>query len=168
MSARLIIITVIFTAVLVAGFVLVWPKYQDFQSVLSKLQQKEAELNSKTAYYSKIKEIWERLEKYEDVLAKIDSAFPNNYSIPVLFNYLQKTTGETGLVLENLTFEGVTGDKVKEISIRLEVSGDYSSFKNFLSAIENSARFFKVKSISFSSSKEGKFSFDLGIATYSY
>lgn len=156
-----------FAAALVGGFTLVLPKYQDFVYTQSVLAQKEEELNSKTAYYSKIQEIWGELEKYQDVLAKIDSAVPNDFSIPVLFNYLQTTAGDTGLIMENLTFEGVAGNKVKEISIRLQLAGDYSSFKNFLSAIENSARFFKVGSINFSFSK-GKFIFNLGISTYNY
>lgn len=168
MPTRLIILIVMLVAVLTAGFTLVWPKYHDFQLAILTLKQKEAELNSKTAYYSKIKEIWGELEKYEDVLVKIDSAIPSSSSIPVLFNYLQKTSGETGLILENLTFGEIAGDKVKEISIHLQIVGDYSSFKNFLSAIENSARFFEVKSISLSSSGKGKFSFNLEITTYSY
>ena len=107
MTTRLIIIILMFAGALVGGFILVLPKYQDFTHLQSMLIQKEKELSSKTAYYSKIQEIWVELEKYQDVLAKIDSAVPNDFSIPVLFDYLQNTAGETGLVLENLTFEGV-------------------------------------------------------------
>ena len=168
MSTRLIIIIVMIAAALAAGFILVWPKYDDFHSAVLTLKQKEAELNSKMAYYSNIKEAWEELEKYEDVMVKIDSAIPDYSSIPVLFNYFQKTSGETGLVLENLTFGEATGDKIKETNIQLQVTGDYSSFKNFLSAIENSARFFAIKNISLSSSGKGKLSFNLEITAYSY
>lgn len=168
MSTRLTIIIVIITVALAVGFILVWPKYNDFHSAVLTLQQKEAELNSKTAYYSNIKEAWGELEKYDDAIAKIYSAVPNYSSIPVLFNYLQKTSGEAGLILENLTFGEPAGDKIKEISIQLKVTGDYSSFKNFLFAIENSARFFGVKNIGLSSSGKAKLSFNLEITTYSY
>ena len=170
MSLRLIIIIVILVVASLLGVVLVWPKYQDFQQVQLRVKQKEAELGSKTAYYSKIQEIWGRLEEYEDVLSKIDSALPEDYSTPVLFNYLQKTTGGTGLILESLTFDGLTGDRIKEINVNLEALGSYSSLKSFLSALENSARIFKVKSFSFSSPEKSKesFSFELGISAYSY
>ena len=77
MSTRLIIIIVMIAAALAAGFILVWPKYDDFHSAVLTLKQKEAELNSKMAYYSNIKEAWEELEKYEDVMVKIDSAIPD-------------------------------------------------------------------------------------------
>lgn len=170
MSFRLIIIIVMLAIASFLGMILVWPKYQDFQQIQSQVKQKEAELDSKTAYYSKIQEIWGKLKEYEDVLSKIDSALPKDYSTPVLFNYLQQTAGGTGLILENLTFGGLTGDRIKEISVNIEATGSYSSLKSFLSALENSARIFKVKSLSFSSPKSNKdsFSFELGISTYSY
>lgn len=170
MQKRLIIFIAIIMVVLAGVFLLVLPKYQDFKSVLLKFRQKEAELNSKTAYYAEINKAWQDLEKYEDVLAKVDFAIPQSYSIPVLFNYLQKTAGEIGLVLENLASEDATGENIREISISLQLSGDYPSFKNFLFALENSERFFEVKSARLSSpkGKEGKFSFNLGISTYSY
>ncbi|MDO8559240.1 MAG: type 4a pilus biogenesis protein PilO [bacterium] len=168
MSTRLIIIIVMLGTALAMGFILVWPKYNDFHSAVLTLKQKEAELNSKMAYYSNIKEAWGELEKYEDAIAKIDSAIPDYSSMPVLFNYFQKTSGETGLILEGLTFGEPAGDKIKETSIQLQVTGDYSSFKNFLSAVGNSARFFEVKNIGLSSSGKGKLSFNLEITTYSY
>lgn len=168
MPRRLLIMITILVASLIFGFTIVWPKYQDFQQVRSKLQQKEVELNSKMAYYSEIKNVWVRLDDNTDALVKIDSAIPQSSSIPVLFNYFKQTAGETGLIIENLTFGETAKDKFREITVDLGVKGSYSSFKNFLAAIEASERFFIVKSINLSSSKEGAISFTLGISAYSY
>ena len=169
MSSRLIISIAILASAFLFGFFLTWPKYQDFQGVRSELGQKEEELSSKTAYYSKINGVWEKLKSHEDSLAKISAFVPQGYSIPVLFNYFQRTAGETGLIIEGLTFGGAVGDKVKEVNINFKASGDYPSLKNFLSAIENSERLFKIKNISLSSSdNEKKFSFSMEISTYSY
>ena len=144
-----------FLTALFFGFFLVWPEYQDFQQSQTEVKQKEAVLKSITARYSKINEINEKLEEYSDVLAGIEASL-KNYSVPVLFNYLHQTAGEGG--------EGL-----KETNINLQVSGSYSSLESFLYALENSAKFFKIKSINFSSpDKESDFSFNLGIATYSY
>ena len=169
MSKRLLITIAILTSAFILGLILVWPKYQDFQLVRLKLEQKESELNSKTAYYSKIKNIWGRLADNTDALVKIDSALPQSYSIPVLFNYLQQTANETGLIVENLAFGEAIQGKFKEITVRLEAKGAYFSFKNFFSAIESSERFFIVKSIDLSSpEKEKIISFTLEISAYSY
>lgn len=171
MTKRLIFFIAIIGALLAGSFIFVLPKYRDFKDVILKFQQKEAELNSKMAYYSEINKTWRDFEKYEDVLAKVDSAVPRSYSLPAMFNYLQKTAGETGLVLENLASSDlVNSSDIKEIGINLQMSGDYPSFKNFLSALENSERFFSVKSARLSSpkGKDGKFTFNLGISTYSY
>ncbi len=136
MPIRPILIIVMLIIALVLGVTLVWPKFQDFKQVRAEVEQKEAELNSKTEYYFIIQEIWGRLEGYADVLTQIDAALQKGYSIPALFNYLQQTAGQTGLILEDLTFKGVSGDKVKEISINLRVSGSYSAFQNFISYIQ--------------------------------
>lgn len=170
-SLRPFIIIIILIIALAGGFFLVWPKFQNYHQLLLKMEQKETELNSKTEYYFAIKDIWGKLEKYEDVLSRVDSAIPKNYSTPALFYYLQQVAGQAGVVLGDLNLGGVSGDKVKEIDVNLRVSGSYSSLQKFIFLLENSARFFKIKSIglsSASSEKGNSFSFDLAITTYSY
>lgn len=169
MSARLIIIIAMVIAALLVGFFLVWPEYQKFQQLQLELGQKKAELDSKVSYYSEIKNIWGKLEGYEDSLAQIEGAVSESYSLPALFNYLQRLAGQTGLVMEDLTFGGIAGETIKEISFNLEISGTYTSFISFLNILEHSAKLFNVKSISFSSPERGQiFSFEVAVATYSY
>lgn len=170
MPTRLIVAIIMLAAALLLGFFLVWPKFQDFQQLRTELEQKKAELDSKTSYYSQIKSIWNRLDEYRDSLSLVESAVSKNYSLPALFNYLQELSGQTGLVLEDLTLSGVSGENIREISFNLGVSGSYASLKSFLSALENSARLFNVKSINFSSpeKEKDKISFNITIAAYSY
>lgn len=168
MPIRLIIVIIMLISTIIVGIFLLWPKFQDFQQVKYDIEQKESELSSKTAYYSKIRGIWSRLEEYNDVLLRIDAAFPSAYSVPALFYYLQKTAGESGLILEDLSLGRVSGEKIKGMDVSLKISGSYSSLNAFLSALENSERFFMVKNISFSSPEDGLFSFDLAITAHSY
>ena len=170
MTKQLIITAIMLVAALPLGIFVVWPKYNDFQRTRLELKQKEAELNSKESYYSKVKDVWSRLDDYGDALARVDSAIPQSYSLPVLFNYFQQTANENGLIIENLTFGEAAEGKVKKISINLMANGSYFSLKSFLSAIESSERFFEVNSISLSPGAEAEqaFSFDLKILTYSY
>lgn len=169
MSARLIIVIMALAASLPAGFFLTWPEYRKFSQFQADLEQKKEELDSKTSYYAEIANLWTRLEEHQESLLKIDGAISDSYSLPALFNYLQQIAGGTGLILEDLSFAGVTGEAIKEISFNLEVSGSYASFKNFLKALEESNRFFNVKSVNFASPKTGQiFSFKMTVATYSY
>ena len=175
--SRLVIIVVLLLISLSLGVVLVWPKYQDFQVRQSEIQQKEEELNSRSEYFSKIRDISAELDQYEDNLAKISTALPNEVSLPPLFDYFQQVSAQTGLVMENIEFAMVQPSeeekepaKFKKIDVSLELSGSYPALKAFLSAVEKSARFFEVKTINFSSPKESKeaFSFDLDIVANSY
>ncbi len=159
---------------LVLGFTLVWPKYQNLQILRSNIEMKEAELENKTNYFTQIEETSEGLEEYEENLAKISSALPQTSALSSLFNFLQLTAAQTGLFLEEISLTGVTDleemEKIKEIRTSLQVSGAYSAFKDFLTAVENSSRIIEVEDITFKAPKEptDSFSFDVQIKTYSY
>jgi Tfp pilus assembly protein PilO len=168
MSVRLIIIIIMLVVALVLGFFLVKPQYSDLRAAQSTYDQKDTELASKTAYYDKIKEVDDKLNEYSDVLDKIDLALPSGYSVPSLFYYFQKTAGNSGLLLEDISLGDISSGNIKEINVDLKLAGSYPSLISFLSALENAARLSSVKIISFSSSKEGLFTFELTVAVYGY
>ena len=159
---------------------LLWPKYQNLQQLSLRVQAKEMELKSKEDYYSHLKQTSRLLEGYREGLSKINSALPRNPSLASLFDYFQKISSQTGLLLEKIGFESgsqpITQKEeqglpsVKEMGLRLSLSGSYPDFKNFLSVIEKSARLFEVKNISFSvPTEEGEpFSFEVQIKTHRY
>ncbi len=159
---------------LVLGFTLVWPKYQNFQTLQSNIKIKEAELANKTDYFTQIRETSERIEEYEENIAKISSALPQTSALSSLFNFLQLMTSQTGLLLEEISLVGVTDsdeiENIKEIRVSLQVSGAYLSFKNFLTALENSSRIIETEEIAFKSPKKLTVtpSFDIQIKAYSY
>jgi len=115
----------------------------------------------------------ERLLTYREQLSKIDSAFPASPSPAVIFNFFQKASSENGLILTEINMDGTeqsSGERIQEMYFSISVSGSYSAFKNFLSAIYASSRLIEVKSINFSSSEEGRdlFDFNLELKTQSY
>ena len=163
---KLIITAACLVLALVSGFFLTWPKYQALQVLQTNIEAKEAELQSKESYFSQIKEISEDLEGYAESLAKISSALPETPALPSLFNFLQITASQTGLVLEEIIL-GSVGQG--EIHVTCRLAGSYPSLKSFLLALESSARLIEVESISFSSPEEGKpFTFNLKIKVFSY
>jgi len=179
MPRPIAIIICLFLA-LIIGFGLLIPKYQNLNLLKLRIQLKEAELQNEEEYFSKIHIISEDLKKYEEGLAKISSAFPDDSQLPSLFNFIQKTAAQSGLVLkkvvpaksksikEELVKEGWDSE-ILETGVNLTVAGSYASFKNFVSTLEKTARIIEIESISFTTpQKEGPIDFNLRIKVYSY
>ena len=166
--------------VILLGAVILWPKFQELKIIQKNIEEKKAELQSKKEYFSKLNEIKIELGKYEEELSKINSALPENPSLPTFFNFLQKTSSQTGLVLKEVGAFSVSPSKdfpnLQETTLSLKLLGSYSSFKDFLSTLEKSARLIETENISFSSpeakpgAEEEKepFAFNLKLKTYSY
>ena len=136
-------------------------------------ENKEIEINSRNAYFQNLRSLSEKLEEFKEDVAKIEAALPSDPSPPSFYNFLQKTVSENGLILRNIGGFAVSpltsNPSLNAISLSLEVSGSYASLKNFLGAIEKSARIVEVNSISFSApEEEGLFNFTLGIQAQSY
>lgn len=167
---RSIIIVIILVITLLLGVGLVWPKFQSQQVLQKELLHKEAELDSKTAYYSQIRETAAELEKYSEELAKISSALPDKPSLPVLFHFLQQTSAQTGLILKKASLAGSTGGSLQEINVELELSGNYPALKDFLLALEQTARLIVVKTMHFAFPVEDDkpFEFKVGVTAHSY
>lgn len=174
---RTLITIICFALALGLGLGLLWPKYQFLQSLQAQIKEEEEELQTKTEYFSQIKKILEELKKYEEELSKISNALPTDPSLPSLFNFLQKAASQTGLVLESIALKSISAPeaqkeptKIKEIDVDLSLAGPYPALKDFLSAIEKSARIIEVRKISFSSPEDPSkpFSFEILIKTHSY
>lgn len=166
-----VIICFFLTLILGVGFL--WPKFQDLREVQKNIKEKEERLQSNEEYFSNLEEIKINLEEYQGELSKINSALPDDLSLPSLFDFLQKTSSQSGLVLKGISPFAISSPEefpaLKEIQFGLEVIGSYPSFKNFLSILEESARMIEVKNISFLSPEKGKpFTFSLRIKVYSY
>lgn len=153
---------------------LIHPKYQELSAVQEKARGLEIELQFREEYFKKLGNISEQLKKYEEPLIKINSALPNSPSLPILFDWAVSQVAQVGMTLKEINVLDITFleeiPKVQETRISLDIMGSYSSFKNFLLIIENSARMIKIESISFEAPKEeeGAFIFNLKIKTYSY
>lgn len=161
---------------LALGVFLVWPRYQDFISVKEEVAVKEKEFQSKAAYYAELKQALVELDNYQDQISKINSALPKTspLSLPEILNFLQRSSSQAGLTLEAITplaispFSREEISEIKETKINLSLRGDYIPFKKFLSIIEKSARLIESESISFSSPKEGPFTFNLTVKVSGY
>lgn len=133
------------------------PKEREFKNVQSRAAEKKAELEAKSEYYFRLENVWEDLQRREDGLKKVDTIIPDRIDFSSLLNFLQQSAQESGVILKSVTFKGSnpieseTKMKIKMNYFAIEIVGVYPAFKNFLSALEKSARLIEVENISFSS-----------------
>lgn len=157
--AFLIIVLAVTVLVL---FLFVMPKYQESVELEAELAKKQAQYENKANYYLKLAEALKDIEQRKDVLEKIDSALPLDFQLAPVVNFLQEKSKEAGLAVESVSFseQGAAGKtskesqtgKVKNIMFKVYLAGNYQGLKKLLSYLEESARLFEVRSISFSAS----------------
>ncbi len=152
---------------------LVFPKHQDIRVFQAEIRRLKANSEHLQAYALDLQKINKNLEKYNQVLSKIDSALPSELFLPDVISHLQKTSAGNGLIFKD--FSSLVsqplkeGSDIKKHSLGLTVVGSYPAFKNFLSALEKSARLFTIENISFSTpGEEELFSFSLTLKFHSY
>jgi len=163
------------------GITILWPKLQETGEIKENIRAKEAEIKTAEEYFSDLNKTKADLEKYEIELSKIDSALPNNPSVPTFFDFLQKVSSQSGLILERLssfvTAPSTNFPGFQETVFSFDVRGSYSSLKTFLSVLEKSARLIEVENIAFSSAVKSEiispkekdlFTFSLRVRVYSY
>ena len=165
-------IIIFFLAAVIIGVILIWPKYQEGLKTQLEIGQVIARVQDQKSFFSDLRDLSEKLNQYSDQFKLIKSAIPEEANLPILYDFFQKFCSQKGLILTSISSNIGSISKetgIQEIDINLGVLGSYSSFKNFLSSLEKSARLFEVKSISFSSpGKEADtpFSFSLSIKTH--
>jgi Tfp pilus assembly protein PilO len=149
-------------------FLFISPKQTSLSILNSQLLQKRYELETLDKYFQEILKTSEKLKNYQEEISKIDSALPDDPSIPLLFNFLQKSSSQSGLLLENIGSINLNEEgRLKKWTTNFKLKGDYPSLKNFISILERSARLIRVDKISLLSEGESP-SFDLTISFFSY
>jgi Tfp pilus assembly protein PilO len=167
-----IVSAVSFLIVIVVAVLVLWPKFQELQTVQGNIEREKAEVQLKEEYVLMLDDVMADLESNREGVSKIKTALPASPSVPSLFNYLQRTASGSGLILTEISpftvsLSGTLTD-LRETVFTIKASGSYSSFKNFISTLEKSARLIEVESISLSSNPEELFSFNLKLKTFSY
>lgn len=177
-----VLIVVFFLIVAVGGGLLIWPKFQESRILENDIKTKKEEIRQKEEYFKNLRELKIQLETdYLDELSKINAALSSLGSpMPSLLKFLQESSIQSGLLLKSVSPSmNDTSEKsnLKELKVDLDLEGSYSSFKNFLSVLENSSRLIETESISFSlenplaqgeTQRKTSSSFNLQIKAFSY
>jgi len=165
----------------VAGYFLVWPKYENYVVSKKEFDTKDEEIRAKEEYLPKLEVISVKLLEFEDQVSKVETAIPTEPSVAAIFNYLQKTTSRNGLILEGIDVSGLFNLNKTELSERMErmpfsitVMGSYSSLKVFLLDIYLNSRIINISSVNFAYNPMEDapitdfFNFEISLETQSY
>jgi Tfp pilus assembly protein PilO len=167
---RLATIIACLLAAILLGVFVISPKYREYGDTNLKIKIKNTDIDNQQKYFSQVRETSEKLKNYEEELRKISYALPKEPSLPEVLEFLTQASSQNGMTFKKLTSSAVvlpktatkisdsssaseseTPPRLKEISVEFEVSGDYSSLKNFVITLEKNARLIEIESISFSS-----------------
>ena len=167
---RIVVISLSLLIAFAWGIFFLSPKNKTLNFLKEEIGQKQFELQSQEEYLANLTRTAENLKNYQIQLAKIDSALPDTPELPALFDFLQKSASQSGLVLKGL--EATSGTQaeegLRETRLNLLLIGSYTSFKNFLSVLEYSSRLIETESLTFSSSEAGLINAKIRIKVNSY
>lgn len=141
------------------------PKYREFKKNNAQLNVESGKVKLKKDYLFELETQINNLTEYQEVLSKINSALPMEYSPDALFSFVQKKASENGLVVTQAGFSKIPsastgnvaqkgGVTVSKIDIAATVTGKYSSFRSFLESVYKNSRLIEVKGIKFEHGKE--------------
>ena len=157
------VITIMIALIVLVLFVL--PQYQDASLAQAMVNEKAAEYRGKSAYYATVAQLLEKIEVRREVLGKINSALPADFSVAPIVYFLDQKAVENGSTIKSVVFlqvPAVSSDQpmplapskeVKNVVFTVDLTGSYDGLKNFLNALEKSARLFEVETISFTTVK---------------
>ncbi|MBU0546906.1 type 4a pilus biogenesis protein PilO [Patescibacteria group bacterium] len=171
--SRFLIITICLLLTLVIGFFAIYPKYQEITLLRNQIYNKSEEFKFREEYLKELSKASAELKNYDEQLKIIDATLPSEASLPLLFDFFQKAGSQSGMILKNISAtKGSSPDNPKKVTISLEASGTYSSFKDFIVILENSARLINVNSVSFGKFNEEEqliiFNFNLTASAFYY
>lgn len=142
-------------------FLFAVPQYRHYQDLRKAGMGKMAQYSGESIYFARISDILSNLQGRKEALEKIESALPAGFSLGPLMDFLYKKGSENGVLITSVVFaESSLGlpeiapvsaaGQTQDVAFTLDARGSYNGLKNFLLAIDNSARLFETDSIAFS------------------
>ena len=152
--------------------------YKDFLVAKENLRAEQERLDQQNDYFEGIKKSEEELKDYATYLAKVETAIPNNPSVPSIIRYIDAIARNSGVILYDIgAFETIpfgNHPKLQETTFEIQVDGlSYIEVKRFFDEVEASAKAFLIEEATINrkedeESESVRFEGLATIKTYSY
>ena len=156
---RFLAIPILIFAAFTIFVYLVVPQYKQYSKSSQNASVRQESLKRKVKHFADLRKTVDKLNDFEEEIAKIDTALPVNSSYPSLFHYIQNTASSNGLILTavepiaaTLNKNGIAPSRLGEMQFSVSLVGRPQSLESFLITVEKSARMFETISISMAQS----------------
>ncbi len=174
-------IAIFLILIIVLFFLFVIPKYQEYRELAQTIFQKQAQYSGESIYYARITNILTELQNRAQTLDKINSALPKATAVGPLVDFIQTMGAANGVTITSAVFSqslpsavldplaSAAANQIKDVAFTVNATGSYQGLKQFMIALDNSARLFEVNTVSFSTAeKPQQYSLKLEVTTHSY
>ena len=170
-----VLVKVIFAAIL-AALVSVISYYLLIDSKIDELasaKQKETELmqlyQTRYAVAVNLEAYREQMKEMQDSLAFLLKQLPTTSETPGLLDDITYVGTTSGLVFSRINWEPeVEKEFYTELPIKIDVTGDYHQFGNFVSEVAKLPRIVSLHDFNIQAEKDGKLRFNVVAKTYRY
>ncbi len=179
------VIIIFLILIVIMLFLFAIPKYQEYRGLQSTMMAKQAQYSGESIYFARVSDILSGLQSRQEALGKIQNALPDGFTLGPLMDFLQKKGSENAISITSVVFAqasplalpetpAITAGQAQDVLFTVNAAGSYQGLKNFLFAMDNSARLFEMDSVSFSktegalSSRGQEYTMKLEVRTHAY
>lgn len=154
----------ILTSILLIGLVIIPTIYSYLQnrSAVEKINKEKSLYEKKLSDLKSLDE-----QSYQNDLAVIMKALPDNQDIPESLTYLLSAISNNRLRIDNLFVSNSDGEGTGDsFTLKIDVTGDINQVKALINDIRNQPRLMKITGLSFTTSERGEFTTSLTVEVY--
>lgn len=136
------------------------PEYRQAKGLQLKLATAKAQYQGQADYLAAISRLADELDARPDALNKVDSALPTGFSVAPIISFLGNTATTHSLAIQSVElspealapYAQMLAEESKiatqSMAFSVRITGPYRNIRNFIAAIENSARVFEITAVS--------------------
>ena len=150
MIKAIYILFFIFSVIGVFGLIV--PLAKDIMEKREDIKYHQRVIKANDKYISEVKDLIDKRESYSEDMQRVDKMTPENPEIPALFNFIEQTARENKMRIERLGDFSVINSERNQffgaVSFSFTLQGNYGSFKEFLSMVEENERLIEINRLS--------------------
>ncbi len=166
MNKSTITILVLTTVIILLIFELAVPFYSQVNAAQLELKQTIIKEREAQAMVDRARDLAKDYETMKDEIDKVNIFLPDDEDQASVIIGLEEIASESGIFLESISFAPQSSPLVaagggdialwKDLSLQISASGSYSSFKNFIKAVEKNMRLMDVRAARVNSQENDK------------
>jgi Tfp pilus assembly protein PilO len=144
-NLSILLITILIAASVYIFIHFIKPAMAERQDLLTKINEAQAKIQMLNDYKAKFQILAQSYQNLGDKINMINQALPDEAQTAQVLATLDAISKKTGISLNDLNFNTSAGDNYSTLEIKTGFNTTYSSFKDWLTQIENELRLMDLK-----------------------